>query len=972
MGTRLTQTSFSRGEIAPALYMRTDIEQYSLGCKKIKNGFIHQEGCVSNRSGLEFVGETKNSSKRSRLIPFVFNTEQTYMIEAGEYYFRFINDGGYIVYPDDYGELFKGNVSITSASGTADYIEYTLDDNGSKFYTDSNGLSAGANVYSVSNLSAKIGIVEEYTSSDEIVLTGSTVRNTNQTLAIDSYQSLNTAWTLYLGMPIFDTITHSLTTGNLSSFNIYAYDITSTNPTRTTRIYTVGAMDVYKNCYSKISCYFDRATGAWHVSLSDLIGRVSTSTYDSGTNTGYIEIVTLSGGYVLIVNENDTPLRGEIVEIATPYKEEDLPYLKYAQSADVLTITHNKYTPYELTRYEHHIWHLEEIICKPSINPPSWVSAAWYTPAATTTDEIIAAQSNLRTYNYLVCAVDKKTSEESTRSVVASANGHREAYWKTTEHMTITWGAVSGAEEYNVYREVNGIYGYLGTSKSTSFVDDNIEPDLKEVAPIYQNPFEDDNNPSCVTYFQQRKIYANSEKNPQTFWASQLAAPNNFNVSRPLIASDAITQSLADREVNEIRHLVGLNHLIALTSNAEYKISGPDGIFEANPSPIALVQSNFGSSHVQPVISGSMLIFVQAGGSVLRDLGYDYLSDAYNGAELSIFANHLFDGKKVEYMAYAKEPYRIIRVVFSDGTCAALTYNKGQKICGWTREITDGFYESAAAIREGQEDTTYFIVRRYINPVYQGDFEFIKSEKNTQGTMAYSYKFGNNTYYTKNPIEINTTVYRDNEFQNVVGNINVLNEEENNITIGGSLKRYVERTKKRIIQKTQEGFFVDSGLSETFENEVTTISGLDHLIGKKVVALSNGGLIENLTVDSNGTVTLPYPVKEITIGLPFEFKLETLNIEGENTHGLKKIINNVCVNILNSREEFEIGGNENRYTETDRSLNSVNDSNKLFTTSVFATPFNSPQANATIIIRQVKPLPLTILSLSAVFNIEDV
>ena len=91
-GTRLTQTSFSRGELAPALYMRTEIEQYSLGSKEIKNGFIHQEGCVSNRSGFEFIGEVKNSNDETRLIPFQFNSEQTYIIEAGDKYFRFIQD----------------------------------------------------------------------------------------------------------------------------------------------------------------------------------------------------------------------------------------------------------------------------------------------------------------------------------------------------------------------------------------------------------------------------------------------------------------------------------------------------------------------------------------------------------------------------------------------------------------------------------------------------------------------------------------------------------------------------------------------------------------------------------------------------------------------------------------------------------------------------------------------------------------
>lgn len=798
VSTRLTQTSFSRGELAPALYNRTEIEQYSLGSKEIKNGFIHQEGCVSNRSGLEFVGEVKDSSKDTRLLSFSFNSEQTYIIEAGNLYFRFIQNGGYIVVdnPDSW---------VTATNYVAgDFVSY-------------------------------------------------------------------------------DDKTYYCITSHTSS--TFAADLEN---------------------------------GKWR--------------------------------------------EQEIYEIITPYLTKDLPELKTVQSADVLTITHKDYAPCELTRYDHDDWRLTEIIIEPCIEPPTNVTATWTGTTAAYTRE----------YTYLVCAVDKDTLEESKRSDTVTVIGHREANWESGEYVTVSWDEVDNAGEYNIYRNVNGIYGYVGTAEGTSFVDDNIEPDLKEAAPIYQNPFEEGNNPSCATYFQQRKVYANSSNNPQTFWASQLAASNNFNISRPLIATDAITQALADREVNEIRHLIGLNHLIALTSNTEYRINGSEGVFEANPSPVALVQSNYGASHVQPVISGNMIIFVQSGGSVLRDLGYDYLSDSYNGAELSLFASHLFEGKTVKYMAYAKEPYRIILLVFTDGSCASLTYNKTQKICGWAREVTDGFYESVAAVREGQEDVTYFIVRRYILPYYQGNFELIKSEVNSNDIMTYHYKCGDNTYYTSSIFALGVNVYSDELMTTSIGSVNVINEEENNITIGGTLKRYVERTKSRIIKKTQEGFFVDSGLSATFQNEVTTITGLAHIAGKDVVAICNGGVIEHLHVDNSGKVALPFGVKEITIGLPFEFKLETLNIEGENTQGLKKIINNVCVNTLNSREEFYIGGSEGLYVETDRSIDSVNDSNKLFTRNVSATPLNSATTNATITIMQNNPLPLTILSLSATFSMEDI
>ena len=84
------------------------------------------------------------------------------------------------------------------------------------------------------------------------------------------------------------------------------------------------------------------------------------------------------------------------------------------------------------------------------------------------------------------------------------------------------------------------------------------------------------------------------------------------------------------------------------------------------------------------------------------------------------------------------------------------------------------------------------------------------------------------------------------------------------------------------------------------------------------------------------------------------------------------MINNVCANILNSREEFFVGGSVGLFVETDRSIDSVNNSNKLFTRNVSATPLNSATENATIIIMQNKPLPLTLLSLSAMFSMEDI
>lgn len=684
---RLTQKSFTGGELAPALYARNDLAKYSNGLKILKNGFVRAEGCVSNRAGLEMICEVKDSSKKTRIIPFAFNTEQTYIIELGEKYARYIKNGGQIVHP-----------------------------------------------------------------------TGS----------------------------------------------------------------------------SKA---------------------------------------------------------GQLVETTTPYLSDDLFMLKYGQNADVLTICNNKYAPRELSRTSHYDWLFNEVISASQIAAPTGLSATWTGDTA----------SNTTTYKYVVTAVKKETYEESERSAVVSVKGHLESYWTTSEYVTIKWSAVADAAEYNIYRSVNGIFGFVGTAEGTTFTDDKIEPDLTSTAPIARDPFENDNNPACVNYFQQRKLFGCLKNAPQALVTSQTGTENNFNISRPLNASDSINIKLSEREVNEIRHLIGLNDLIALTSGAEWKLSGSDGTFSAASPPLCSPQSHYGCSHVQPVISGNMVLFVQAGGSVVRDLGYEYVSDSYNGDELTIFASHLFENKQVVDMAYSKEPYRILWCVMSDGSLNALTYNKKQEVAGWHRHETDGEFESVAVIREGFEDIAYFVVKRIIN---------------------------------------------------------------------GEVKRYIERMHTRIIDNVEEGFFVDSGLKAEFEEPVQKLSGLSHLEGKTLVALADGGVYENLVV-KDGTVKLPYEAKKIVIGLPYEFELETLNVEGENTHGLKKIITSANIKVDKSREDFFVVGQDGSEVQNPRSKESIDDSACLYSGDVIAYPAADYTEEATVKIKQKHPLPLTITSVSVVVTVEE-
>lgn len=96
MPIRPMQGSFAGGEYSPSLYARTDIQKYLTGLRTCRNFIIHPHGGASNRSGFKYVANQKSNSTRARVVPFIFNQDQAYVLEFGDTYVRFHTDGGQI------------------------------------------------------------------------------------------------------------------------------------------------------------------------------------------------------------------------------------------------------------------------------------------------------------------------------------------------------------------------------------------------------------------------------------------------------------------------------------------------------------------------------------------------------------------------------------------------------------------------------------------------------------------------------------------------------------------------------------------------------------------------------------------------------------------------------------------------------------------------------------------------------------
>ncbi len=218
--------------------------------------------------------------------------------------------------------------------------------------------------------------------------------------------------------------------------------------------------------------YIVAGVAAGHFTLQDLNGNaVNSTTY--GTYT--------SGGSAF-----------RIYTIASPYVAADLPYLKFSQSADVMTlacsnpVTSTEYAPYSLVRLSATNWTLTPTSFTAAISAPTGLTAT------SQSSQILSTY-----YSYIVTAVDSITGEESVASSVVSVQNNDIAVYQGTN--TITWTAVAGAGSYNVYKAIpsygqpvpiGSIFGLMTQGVlGTSAIDTNITPDFQQSPPLHENPF---------------------------------------------------------------------------------------------------------------------------------------------------------------------------------------------------------------------------------------------------------------------------------------------------------------------------------------------------------------------------------------------------------------------------------------------------------------------------------------------------
>jgi hypothetical protein len=745
-------------------------------------------------------------------------------------------------------------------------------------------------------------------------------------------------------------------------------------------------------------------------------------------NTEQTYIIEMGDGYARF-HKDGAPVMdgGSPVEVATPWAEADLSLIKTVQSADVLTLLHPEYAPRELSRTSATSFSLATY--KPQLGPfrdqnvdeSITVSANAVTGSVTLTassgifsSEHVGTLVQLRQVDMGEVSawqnradvtvgdkryVDERVYEATELSATASNTltgdntpAHTEGeQWDgpqaTVQGITDTLGV-----KWKYLHSGVGVVEITGFTNSTTVTGTVAKrlPDTVVSGNTYRWSLAAWDGvrgyPGTATYYQQRLVLGGSIAQPQTFWMSETGIFDGFETNLPLEADDAISFTLASRQVNEIRHLVPLGALLALTSGAEWQIaSGDKGL--APDTVEASVQGYRGTSHLPPLLIGSSALYVQARGTIVRDLTYSFELDGYAGDDLTVFSNHLFRGFTLDDWAYSQEPNSLVWAVRSDGALLSMTYVREQQVVAWARhDSAGGTFESVASVSEGAEDALYAVVNRaingstvrYIERLESREFDDLEDYFGVDAGLTYD---GRNTTATTLTLSGGTEWKTDETL--------VLTSSVATFTAGVVGRRFrltsgdtfadVEVTAftSDTVVSVEPVRLVPEALHDTATADwalmATTLSGLDHLEGETVSIAADGNAAPSATVVS-GSITLATQAAVAHVGLPIESDLETLPINqttksGDNLRGNVKNVPAVGLVLHRSRGVF-VGRDRNDFAVENNliELKQRDDEDWAESTSLLtgytrlAIPTGWDQ-DGRVFVRQADPLPLTILSI---------
>lgn len=516
-------------------------------------------------------------------------------------------------------------------------------------------------------------------------------------------------------------------------------------------------------------------------------------------------------------------------EIVSPYTSAQLAALEYAQSADVIYITHPEHPPYKLARVSALSWTITAVtFAWPPFNDEN-VGTTTLTASAVTGNITLTASASL----FVAADVGSyfKISEVSASKYnqwttgVSHSSGDIVYYLGNIYQSGTTAAAGSRPPIHTSGAESDGAvtwtflhdgagYAQITGYTSATLVNATVIKRLPATALTGSTRWAEGawsarrGYPHAVTFYEDRLWFAGSSSKPQTLWASVSGDYENHKYGTN--DDDALNYTINTQDMNTIEWLAPTKVLAIGTANGEFTLSATQISDPVTPTNVKITpQTTFGSAtDVKPLRVGSVILFLQRAGRKLREYAYQFDTDSFVAPNMNVLADHITESGVLE-LAYQQEPSQIVWAPRNDGVLTGMTYERTEDVVGWHRHtIGGGIVESAVTVPhwDGDQDVLWLIVRR---------------------------------------------------------------------TIDGSTVRYVEYVEKYMTD--EYAFFVDCGL--TYDGSpVTAISGLDHLEGEEVAVLVDGAVHPNRTV-SAGAINLQLAGSVVNVGLPYTATIKTMPID---------------------------------------------------------------------------------------------
>lgn len=649
------QRSFTGGELAPSMRSRADVSKYTTGLALCENMFVRAQGGVYSRQGMRFIDEVGDSTKRPRLIEFSFNTDQTYVIVFEENTIRFIRDGGYVLEDD----------GITIYEIASPYLESEL---------------------------SRIGFTQR---ADVMTLVHHNHPVTNLSRFADNNWSLDeVSFTPEIDPPVFSA-DYTRDISAITQANPAAVTLTSSHNLASGAVVTL--TDVGGMTQVNDNPYQITVTGVNTFTLNG-VDSTGFTAYTSGGEATQQAIVAFGEG----AGDFDKTYTYVITAVSVDGEESIASETRSITTASLSTTAGVRL---------------------------SWdavATASYYRiykdPSNSTGIYGWIGDSNSLTFDDFNIAPITSDAPPTNRDVFSTITGNvTDLDVSNLIFTAVSHGLVSG--DVVLIDDLLQPTNFNGQEFTIRVIDGDtfqIITDISGPFLIYTSGgtfVRAGQNPAAVNYYQQRLVFANTTLQRNTMFITQVGNYDSLRTSSPARADDAITFTVAGKQVNEIRHIVEMDSMILLTAGAEQRVTeGQDQVL--TPSTVGLrKQSQNGASWVTPVIVNDSIIYVQEKGTRLRDMNYDFGSDKFAGNDLSIMAEHLFEDYTIDEMAYTDEPYGILWAVRSDGVLLGLTYQREHQVWAWHHHTTDGVIESICSISEDGRDALYLVIKRVIGGV---------------------------------------------------------------------------------------------------------------------------------------------------------------------------------------------------------------------------------------------------------------